>query len=111
MPRQNYQAQAHLQSLGSVHLQLNDENLTALLTAYNGSIASVHEDTTVSTADIQFNAPWSLDRIDQPNLPLDGTYHFDNLASNVYVYIIDTVCPHTLLSCEYFYQAIGSSTH
>ena len=72
-------------------VQLDDSNLTALLTAYNTSIASVHEDTSVSTAGVQYNAPWSLDRIDQPSLPLDGAYHFDNLGTNVYVYIVDTV--------------------
>ena len=74
-------------------LQIDDGNLTALLTAYNGSIASVHEDTSVSTVSIQYDAPWSLDRIDQPSLPLDGAFNFDNLGSNIYVYIIDTVGP------------------
>ena len=74
-----------------VPVQLDNSNLTALLTAYNNSIASVHEDTSVSTASVQYNAPWSLDRIDQASLPLDGAFHFDSLGTNVYVYIVDTV--------------------
>jgi len=33
---------------------------------------------------------WGLDRIDQPYLPLNGTYNYTTLASNVTVYLIDT---------------------
>lgn len=80
-------------------LQLSDSNLTALLTAYNGSIASVHEDTSVSSASVQYNAPWALDRLDQPSLPLDGAFHFDNLGTNVYVYIVDTVSSFNHMTC------------
>jgi subtilisin family serine protease len=33
---------------------------------------------------------WGLDRIDQRNLPLSGTFTYTSTASNVYAYIIDT---------------------
>ena len=72
-------------------LQLSETGLQAFLSKYNGSVASVHEDTTVSTADLQWNAPWSLDRLDQETLPLDSQYHYYNLATGVNAYIIDTV--------------------
>ncbi len=34
--------------------------------------------------------PWGLDRIDQHNLPLNGVFSVNTLASNVNAYIIDT---------------------
>ena len=44
--------------------------------------------TTTSTS--QENATWGLDRIDQRELPLDGTYIYNSEGSGVSVYIIDT---------------------
>ncbi|MFM9372215.1 S8 family peptidase [Streptomyces sp. Da 82-17] len=38
----------------------------------------------------QNGATWGLDRIDQRNLPLNGTYTYTTTASNVHVYVIDT---------------------
>lgn len=34
--------------------------------------------------------PWGLDRIDQHNLPLSGTYTYNGTGASVYAYIIDT---------------------
>ncbi|BCL82212.1 ricin-type beta-trefoil lectin domain protein [Ktedonobacteria bacterium brp13] len=48
---------------------------------------SMQSSTTPTT---QANAPWSLDRIDQQNLPLSGTYSYNTDGSNVSVYILDT---------------------
>ncbi|CAM5480789.1 S8 family peptidase [Streptomyces avidinii] len=38
----------------------------------------------------QAPAPWSLDRIDQRELPLDGSYTYPTRAEGVTVYVIDT---------------------
>ncbi|GLV91722.1 MULTISPECIES: S8 family peptidase [Streptomyces] len=38
----------------------------------------------------QSPAPWSLDRIDQRELPLDGSYTYATKAAGVTVYILDT---------------------
>ena len=87
-------------------LQLTDGNLSALLRAYNGSIASVHEDSEVATAQLQGDAPWSLDRLDQARLPLDQQFHYNNLGTGVNAYIVDTVmlcfspCWFTLHPCR-----------
>ena len=75
----------------AVCLQLTKADLIGFLTAYNSSVASVHEDTLVAISDVQSNPPWSLDRLDQADLPLDNQFHFYNLASGVHAYIVDTV--------------------
>ncbi|KAK9817300.1 hypothetical protein WJX72_012366 [[Myrmecia] bisecta] len=39
---------------------------------------------------IQNSPPWSLDRIDQPNLPLDHRYEYTSDGTGINVYILDT---------------------
>ncbi|KAJ3050650.1 hypothetical protein HK097_008346 [Rhizophlyctis rosea] len=49
------------------------------------------EDVTVSVADVQGGAPWGLDRIDQPALPLSGDYDYPTQAGEgIDIYIVDT---------------------
>jgi subtilase family serine protease len=50
----------------------------------------IEEDGIVTASQIQTNAPAGLDRIDQRQLPLDGTYSYDETASAVRVHIIDS---------------------
>src|SRR5687768_14292361 len=58
--------------------------------ARNPNVAYVEEDQTVSISTTQSNATWGIDRIDQRNRPLSGTYTYTATASAVRVYIIDT---------------------
>lgn len=50
----------------------------------------VEEDGVVTADATQTNAPWGLDRIDQRNRPLNGTYVYNWTGSGVRVYVIDT---------------------
>ncbi len=50
----------------------------------------VEEDSIVSISATQSNATWGLDRIDQRDRPLNGTYVYTPTGSGVNAYIIDT---------------------
>ncbi|MGY6519331.1 MAG: S8 family peptidase [Lysobacteraceae bacterium] len=69
-------------------VRANDRALERLL--MDPRVAYVEEDGVVSLSATQNNATWGLDRIDQRDLPLNGTYIYDTTASNVHTYIIDT---------------------
>ncbi len=56
----------------------------------NPLIALIEPDQVVTIAATQFSATWGLDRIDQRDLPLNGTYVYNADGSGVRSYIIDT---------------------
>ncbi|HEY9031410.1 MAG TPA: S8 family peptidase [Kangiella sp.] len=58
--------------------------------AQDPNVLLVEEDQIVSLNATQNNATWGIDRVDQRNLPLSGTYTYNTTASNVNAYIIDT---------------------
>ncbi|MFU8871361.1 S8 family serine peptidase [Micromonospora sp. SL4-19] len=58
--------------------------------ATDPAVAYVEQDRVVTTQATQTGATWGLDRIDQRNLPLNGSYTYPNTATNVRAYIIDT---------------------
>ena len=58
--------------------------------ARNPRVRYVEQDSLRFIVDQQQNATWGLDRIDQRDLPLGGTYTYNTLAAIVHMYIIDT---------------------
>jgi subtilisin family serine protease len=59
--------------------------------AASPAVAYVQQDRRVAMADTQVGPPsWGLDRIDQLNRPLSGTYEYPSTADSVTVYVIDT---------------------
>ena len=60
----------------------------------NKNVAYVEQDrvfTANATQNMDANGdPWGLDRIDQANLPLSGTYTYNNSGAGVTAYVIDT---------------------
>ena len=62
----------------------------ALELAADPRVAFVEEDSEVEIVTTQSNATWGLDRIDQANRPLNGTYVYTSTGSGVNAYIIDT---------------------
>jgi subtilisin family serine protease len=53
-------------------------------------IASIEEDVPVSIDTTQSGATWGIDRVDQRNLPLSGTFTYTATGAGVKAYIIDT---------------------
>ncbi|MGR4878978.1 S8 family serine peptidase [Streptomyces sp. LARHCF249] len=62
----------------------------AAVLAADPRVASVEPDAVFHTTDTQPLAPWPLDRIDQRELPLDGSYTYPNRADGITVYVLDT---------------------
>ena len=54
------------------------------------SVAAIEPDRQVRIDNVETNAPWALDRIDQSALPLSGTYDYASTGAGVHAYIIDT---------------------
>ena len=67
---------------------LNLKQLEAL--QKNPKVELIEEDAAVSTTEIQLNATWGIDRIDQRALPLNGQYSYAFTGATVRAYVIDT---------------------
>jgi subtilisin family serine protease len=62
----------------------------ALALADDHRVAYVEEDGVVQLVATQTGATWGLDRIDQRNRPLNGSYTYNATGSGVKAYIVDT---------------------
>lgn len=68
--------------------EMTEEEAIAL--SEDPAVRFVEEDSVVEAVATQTNATWGLDRIDQPDRPLSGTYTYTSTGSGVNAYIIDT---------------------
>lgn len=80
--------QVYKNALNGFAVEMSEEDAEKMSQDYR--VKFVEEDGVMSIDATQNNPPWGLDRIDQRNRPLSGTYTYNWTGSGVRVYVIDT---------------------
>lgn len=80
--------QLYTHALHGMVVQADERKLARLLN--DPRVEFIEEDGYVELSATQTGATWGLDRVDQRDRPLNGTYIYDPLAANVRAYIIDS---------------------
>ncbi|MDC7807682.1 S8 family serine peptidase [Luteimonas sp BLCC-B24] len=80
--------QLYTHALHGMVVQADERKLARLLN--DPRVDFIEEDGYVELSATQTGATWGLDRVDQRDRPLNGTYIYDPLAANVRAYIIDS---------------------
>jgi len=75
-------------ALNGFSVEMSEADAEAMSQDYR--VRFVEEDGVMTADATQTNPPWGLDRIDQRNRPLSGTYTYNWTGSGVRVYVIDT---------------------
>jgi serine protease len=75
-------------ALNSAHFRMNEK--TARTLAQNPNIKYCEPNLIARVDGDQSNPPWGVDRVDQRNLPLSNSYHWDYDGSNVDAWVLDT---------------------
>ncbi|ALW88074.1 S8 family peptidase [Deinococcus actinosclerus] len=75
-------------ALNGFAAKLSTQNLAKLQA--DKRVKYIEQDAKMHATATQTGATWGIDRIDQRNLPLDGSYTYNSTASGVKAYIIDT---------------------
>ena len=80
--------QLYTHALHGMVVQADERKLARLLN--DPRVEFIEEDGYVELSATQNNATWGLDRVDQRDRPLNGTYIYTPTAANVRAYIIDS---------------------
>jgi subtilisin family serine protease len=75
-------------AINGFSIEMSEADAEAMSQDYR--VLFVEEDGVMTADATQTNPPWGLDRIDQRNRPLSGTYTYNWTGSGVRAYIIDT---------------------
>jgi subtilisin family serine protease len=75
-------------ALNGYAAEMSEDEARAL--SQDARVAYVEEDGVMTANATQTGATWGLDRIDQRDRPLNGTYNYNFTGSGVRVYVIDT---------------------
>jgi subtilisin family serine protease len=80
--------QTYRRALKGFSVRMSEQQAQRL--AEDPNVQYVEEDGVVEAVATQTGATWGIDRIDQRDLPLNGTYNYNATGTGVTAYIIDT---------------------